>query len=294
MKHKTHLLIIDPQNSFCNIVPPDEQQIRHDGELCVPGAWEDMVRVADMIDRIGDKIDEITITLDSHHRLHISHPMWFKDRNGKRPAPFTGVREEKGIFIGTQFGPDGPHDVGELMTSRPVFHQWTIEYDRSLAVNSRYNHMIWPEHCLIGTPGHNVVKPLMDALFRWEEKIGIVNIVTKGSTLWTEHYSAVQAEVIHPKHPETQPNARFVADLEEADELLLAGEASSHCVANTMRDIISQAQDDSLPKKVKLLTDAMSPVPSFEALETQFLDDMNNLGVQTTTTVEYLAIPATV
>jgi len=292
MRNKIHLLIIDPQNSFCKVVPQDEQQDRHDGELCVPGAWEDMVRVADMIDRIGDKIDDITITLDSHHRLHIAHPMWWKDRNGNRPNPFTAVREEKGIFIGTEFGPDGtPHDVGELMTSKPVFHKWTIDYLRSLAANNRYGHMIWPEHCLIGYPGHLVIKPLREALCRWEEKIGIVNIVTKGSTLWTEHFSAVKAEVVHPKHPETQPNAMLVSDLGEADELLFAGEASSHCGANTMRDLITESADTSFAKKVTLLTDGMSPVPGFEAFETTFLDDMKALGMKMTTTVDYLAVP---
>ena len=286
-----HLLIIDPQNSFAKKVPIMEQQVLHDGELCVPGAWEDMERVATMIDRIGDKIDDITVTLDSHHRLHIAHPMWWKLANGERPGPFTSVREEKGIFIGTQFDAAGnAHDVGEMMVSRPAFHKWTLDYIRTLVSGGRYPHMIWPEHCLIGTPGHNIVAPLREALFRWEDGIAFVHKVTKGSNYRTEHFSAVRAEVVDPDDSTTQLNAEFINIINEADEIVLVGEATSHCVANTVRDIADSFADDSFIKKVVCLTDAMSPVPGFEKLAQDFIDDMTARGMKTTTTVDYLSV----
>jgi len=292
MSKKIHLLLIDPQNSFTKVVPPDEQQTRHDGELCVPGAWDDMTRVADMIERTGSMFSQITVTLDSHHPFHIAHPLFWKDANGERPKPLTVIREEKGNFIGSQFDANGqPHDIGEFMVSRPQYMKHAIAYLRELATKGRYSHMVWPEHCLIGTPGFLIMKPLRHALIKWEyDKIGLVNKVTKGSTFYTEHFSAIEAEVPHPEFPETQLNSSLVDDLNEADEIVLGGEASSHCVLSTLRDIADRFKDDSFIKKVVCLEDAMSPVPFFEKQADDFFNDMKNRGMQVSTTQAYLAV----
>ena len=79
------------------------------------------------------------------------------------------------------------------------------------------------------------------------------------------------------------------ATLEEADIILLAGEAGSHCVANTVRDIASSFSDPSTIRKMVLLTDAISPVPGFEQLQTDFVRDLTALGLKTTTTSSFLA-----
>ena len=55
------LLIIDPQNDF-----------HPGGTLGVPGANEDSARVAAFIKDNVDHIDEIYVSLDSHHRIHYS------------------------------------------------------------------------------------------------------------------------------------------------------------------------------------------------------------------------------
>lgn len=290
MSKNIHLLVIDPQNSFAKKVPEDQQQTIHDGELCVKGAWEDMERVAAMIDRIGHLFDQITVTLDSHHQFHIAHPLWWKDGKGQRPKPFTTMREEKGTIIGGMYDASGTlHDVGEYMVSRPMYLKHTINYLRELAAKGRYSHMVWPNHCLIGTPGFLIVKPLRQALLKWEnEQVSLVHKVTKGSTFWTEHFSAVQAEVPHPDCPETQRNPYFIDDIATADEIVLAGEASSHCVLSTLRDMADFA-DDSFIQKVVCLENAMSPVEPFEQQATDFFDDMQKRGMQVSTTEKYLA-----
>ena len=50
------LLIIDPQNDF-----------HEGGSLAIPGAMEDTKRIAALVEAHGDDIDEIYVTLDSHH-----------------------------------------------------------------------------------------------------------------------------------------------------------------------------------------------------------------------------------
>ena len=73
---------------------------------------------------------------------------------------------------------------------------WSIEYTKRLEEKGRFQLCIWPEHCLIGTPGHNVVKSVRDAIDEWSDKTGrSVEWVEKGQNLLTEMYSALCAEV---------------------------------------------------------------------------------------------------
>ena len=289
MPYNIQLLCIDPQNSFAHVVPADQQQLKHDGELCVPGAWQDMERVANLVDRIGDKISDITISLDSHSQLHIAHPLWFKDAKGNHPQPFTLMREENGVIVGSVLGSSGIVDIGEFQTVRPSFYKRTLEYLKALKTGNRYPHCIWPPHCIIGSPGHNVVEPLLNSLLNWERKyVGLVNKVTKGSNIYVEHFSAVKAEVTDPNDPTTQLNTDFINILMEADEVLLAGEARSHCLANTVRDIANNFADDSFIKKCTLLTDCTSDVPGFESYGESFVKEMSARGMKSVKSTEYM------
>ena len=76
--------------------------------------------------------------------------------------------------------------------------------------------------------------------------------------------------------------------LEDADTILLAGEAGSHCLANTVRDIAASFSDPGYVKKMVLLTDATSPVPGFEAYQDAFVRDMTRLGMRLATTRDFL------
>ncbi len=260
-----HLVVIDPQNDFC----------RPDGALSVPGADADMDRLALMVGRLKDKLADIHVTLDSHRKVDISHPVWFRDRDGNPPTPFTGITAA------------AVRD-GSWTPTLPSTHQRTLDYLDALEATGRYPHTVWPEHCLIGSAGHNVVPSLFDALSEWSERFALVDFITKGSNPWTEHFSALRAEVPDPADPDTQLNARFLETLEQADVILLAGEASSHCLANTVRDIAGAFSDPAYVRKMVLLTDATSPVPGFEAYEEAFLRDMKARGMQLSTTTEVL------
>ena len=75
----------------------------------------------------------------------------------------------------------------------------------------------------------------------------------------------------------------------DADVILMAGEALSHCLANTVRDIVTQFGARDLVSKIHLLTDASSPVTGFEPYADDFLRDMTAEGMQTTTTTDFIA-----
>ena len=259
-------LIIDPQEDFCN---------PQTGTLYVPGADQDVVRIARMLTRIGAKIDALHVTLDSHHTLDIAHPIWWQDANGGHPAPFTII---------------GAEDVttGRWTTTRPDALTRSRAYVEHLERNGRYPLCIWPYHCLIGTPGNAVSSPLAQALADWERgNLRSVDYVVKGSNIWTEHYSAIRADVPDPADPGTQVNDHLLDSLESADLAFVAGEAGSHCVANTVRDI-ADTRGDALLRKMTLLIDAVSPVSGFETLQTAFVDEMTRRGMQTATTDSFL------
>ena len=67
MSKNIQLLGVDWQNDFC--LP--------DGALPVPGAMEDAQKTADLIRRLGSNLYDIHLTMDSHRRLDISHPLWW-------------------------------------------------------------------------------------------------------------------------------------------------------------------------------------------------------------------------
>lgn len=267
MSMNIQLLVIDPQNDFCD---------PHHGSLHVPGAEADMDRLAAMIERLDGKLSDIHVTLDSHRKVDISHPIWWKDSRGAHPAPFTMIRAQ---------------DLrdGTWTTTLPSAYDRTLAYLEALDTGGRYPHVVWPYHCLIGDEGHNVWPTLSAAVHEWEERFAMADFVTKGSNPWTEHFSAVAAEVPDPADPTTQVNAGLIRTLEEADVILLAGEALSHCLANTVRDIASHFADPATIRKLVLLTDASSNVTGFENLGDQFVKDLTAQGMQTSTTTAFLA-----
>lgn len=267
MSQRIELLVIDPQVDFCDLAR---------GALYVPGADDDMRRLAAMIRRLKPKLDDIHVTLDSHHFIHIAHPIFWKDSRGHHPPPFTRIARaevEEGVWTPTV----------------PGMYRRALEYVRRLEQNGRYELTVWPPHCLIGSPGHAVFPELFAALTEWETRFAFVDYVTKGSNILTEHYSAVQADVPDPSDASTQINTRLIQTLERADLIAIAGEARTHCLANTVRDIADSFGDDSFVSKLVLLTDAASDIPGFETHAQDFMSEMAARGMQLSTTNEFLA-----
>jgi len=179
-------------------------------------------------------------------------------------------------------------EAGIWRATNPQFQKRALEYVKSLRDNNKYILVIWPPHCLIGSWGHGIVKPIYDALITWERDFAMVDFVTKGSNFWTEHYSAVQADVPDPADPTTLMNTGLIQTLQDADLIFLSGQALSHCVANTVRDIANNFGEENV-KKLVLIADTTSPVPGFEPLAEAFVKEMVARGMQVTTSDKFLA-----
>lgn len=269
---KTHLLIVDPQNDFC-----DPEQ----GALFVPGADQDLRRLAALIRCVGHRIHAIHVTLDSHDAIHVAHPSYWRDPSGTHPSPFTvitanDVREGRWLPVCSRW----------LNETRANFG--ALDYVEALEAKGRAPLCIWPPHCLIGSWGHNVTPPLVEALHDWEVTSRMtVNYVTKGTNFHTEHYSAIHADVPDPEDPGTQTNTALLDALSGADEILLAGEAASHCLANTALDADACLDDPSFARKLILLSDATSCIAGFELPYRRFVETLTAKGMRVMSTVEY-------
>ena len=78
--------------------------------------------------------------------------------------------------------------------------------------------------------------------------------------------------------------------LAQTDTLVIAGEASSHCVRATTEHIVqnfAQFWGSSDYSRLVLLTDCMSPVAGFEAAQETFLQQMRAIGVRCETSASF-------
>jgi nicotinamidase-related amidase len=108
--------------------------------------------------------------------------------------------------------------------------------------------------------------------------------LTKGSIPQTEHYSIIQPEVPVPNHPLGGKNKAFLDTLDDADVVVIAGEAESHCVLETVEDLVEDfgAKPDALGK-IYFLRDCTSPVQhpdvDFHAIALNRFADFEKQGV---------------
>ena len=271
----TQLLIIDPQNDFCDI--PEIQLPRLCGTtespaLAVPGANADMLRLSGFIERAHADIQGITVTLDSHPYLAIERTTFWKDAHGKPVEPFTVISADSvknGQFI-------------------PAFNpKMIIEQLVELEDSGRKQLVVWPVHCVTGTWGHNIHTKVSQAINAWECATGgTAQKVLKGEYPWTEHYGVFQAETPQYDVPSTQFNETLARSITNGTDLLfVAGEASSHCVAASVEQLMfwidrNQEFGGNKPDlNVVLLTDCMSPVPGFKEAELDFMSWAKEAGV---------------
>lgn len=260
----THLLIIDPQVDFMDLAG---------STLPVQGANADMERLAAFIEASGSRIDRITVTLDTHELHDIGHPVFWRTADGRMPAPFMPVAIED-------------VEQGRIEAAEPSLRDYVRGYLRALKAGNRYGHMIWPPHCQIGSPGHAIHPAVLSAVNAWETHSGTpARRVLKGQNRFTEHYSAVRAEVVDPRDPSTDTNRDLVASVVESTITLVAGEALSHCVKATVEDLVGEMKSAS---NITLLTDAMSPVAGFEAQGRAFLEQIGAKGARLCTLAQCL------
>ncbi len=259
-KDNVHLVIIDMQVDFCH----------PDGTLFVPGAVEDIQRTIEFIYNNAERITNITCSIDSHLPHQIFSPGWWVDEKGNHPAPFTLITYD---------------DIKQGKWKPVVAPVKSTEYVKKLEADAKKTLCIWPYHTMIGNIGNALDPELWSAVF-WHSMARKTQptFLTKGSIPLTEHYSIIQPEVPVPNHPLGGKNKPFLDTLAEADIVLIAGEAESHCVLESVEDIVEDFghKPDAL-QKIYFLRDCTSAVQhpdiDFHAIALQRFDEFKKDGV---------------
>ena len=254
---KTWLMLIDVQNTFC--IPDFELYV---GGRSGRGAVEDNTRLCEFIYRNLGKITQITATMDTHKTMQVFHAIFFVDENGNHPAPYTDLhvselRDGKWKFY--------PALADQFHIAPEYGQQMVIHYAEELQKTGKYALTIWPYHAMLGSVGHALVSSVAEALFFHSvARLAQTDIVIKGESPFTENYSVIGPEVLRGPMDELLGvhDQRFIEQLETFDQLIIAGQAKSHCVAWTVSDLLDDIMlaDPQLAKKVYLLEDCTSPV----------------------------------
>lgn len=259
------LLVIDPQNDFCDIPG---------AALPVAGAGADLQRLAAFI--AATPLDDITVTLDSHPSVAVERTTFWKTPDGKAPAPFSFVTKDD-----VSSGKFTPRDATLTTQVLTMLDQ--------LASAGRPGLVVWPVHCVTGTWGHNIYNPLAEQLAQWEfRQQRAVRKVLKGEYPLTEHFGVFEADAPDAAVPSTQFNNALAAELTQGvDVLFVAGEAGSHCVASSVDQLTRYLdQQGGARPRVILLSDCMSPVTGFEADQQAFVQRASAWGAEIVTSTE--------
>lgn len=235
--HTTHLVLIDMQIDFCH----------NDGNLNVPGALGDIQRIIEFIYRNSAHITHITCSLDSHLPQQIFSPNWWVDQAGNHPPPFTLITSQ---------------DIENGLWQPVIAPVASVNYVKRLEQEAKKVLTIWPYHTLMGSIGTALDPELWSAVM-WHALARKTQPtwLMKGSLPTTEHYSIIRPEVPIPHNPMGDTNRLFLDTLAQADTIIVGGEASSHCVLESVADIVEDFADDPAKlAKLHILRDGMSPV----------------------------------
>ena len=254
---RSWLMLIDVQNTFC--IPDFELYV---GGRSGRGAMDDNKRLCEFIYRNLASISHITATMDTHMAMQVFHAIFFVDRDGNHPTPYTDIHAVE-LRDGTwSFNPALAH---EFNLAPEYGQQMMLHYAETLEQNGKYALTIWPYHAMLGGIGHALVSAVEEALFFHSiARNTQYEIEIKGNKPFTEYYSAIGPEVLTGPMGESLGtySTKFIEQLQQFDKLIIAGQAKSHCVAWTVSDLLNDisATDQELAKKVFLLEDCSSPV----------------------------------
>jgi len=236
------LVVIDPQIDFCD----------QSGSLYVDGAEGDIFRLARHIARSGRAYGEIIVSLDSHDVNAIFHPGFWADASGKNPPPYTQI---------TAAG----YREGHWRPSLDAHAPYAARMFEALGANNMDSMVIWPEHCVVSTRGHQIAGALREVLEVWRRETGhAVRYVFKGENPYTEQFSIFEG--LDGSWPETAFNEGLYERLSGFGALVFAGEALSHCVEASVASYAGHGGMKS-GQEISILADCTSPVAGFSREE---------------------------
>lgn len=250
--NKEILIIVDPQNSFCDPTQP----------MYVPGAEKDCEVIASMLHHYWD---EVIVSMDMHSMHSMYHDIfWSKDKD--HSVQFEGFgRVTKDNFM-VEFFPDNNDYVNKI--SKILERSGYID--------------IWPVHCVTGTYSASIENRIAEQLGFWSVRASKpIHYMFKGTNPFKENYS-----MFTNKRQIKKINYIFNSTcthlLDDTLTIYVCGEAASHCVKETVKDIINKYCN--LPDcyfntnvTIKLVTNATSFIHGYKHVKQNFYDLLSSM-----------------
>lgn len=241
-----------------------QQDFMDNGALGVPGAHGDVERMTRFIYNNMDKISNIAVSIDTHTPHQIFHPCWWIDENGNNPAPNTPITLE-GL------------DNGKY---RPIIHPLkSRQYVENLEASAKKTLMVWPYHCIQGTTGCALENQFANMVyFHSVAKKASTERMVKGYNPLSEMYGITKEEAGCTPENNVNINIDFLNKVEKYDKIIIAGEAASHCVLESIKQILEHyGNRKDVTEKIYILEDCMScvvvPGVDFEGMTKQAFDE---------------------
>lgn len=233
-----------------------QQDFMDQGALGVPGAQRDVERMTRFLYENMEKISNIAVSMDTHTPHQIFHPCWWIDEDGKHPAPYTVITLR---------------DLDQGTWRAVINPQASREYVKHLEQDAKKALCVWPYHCIQGTMGAALENQFANMVyFHSVAKKAVVQRLVKGQDPMSEMYGIIRPEY----DTKGYMNLDFLNKLERFDKVIIAGEAKSHCVLESMKQILEYYETrPEVTKKVYVLEDCMSPIPGYEDMVEQAFEE---------------------
>ena len=233
-----------------------QQDFMDNGALGVPGAHGDVERMTRFIYNNMDKISNIAVSIDTHTPHQIFHPCWWIDENGNNTAPYTPITLS---------------DLDSGKWRAVINPMASRDYVEHLEKDGKKTLCVWSYHCIQGTIGCALENQFSNMIyFHSVAKRYAFQPIVKGQDPLSEMYGIIKPEY----DTKGYINIKFLNKIEQYDKIVIAGEAKSHCVMESIKQILEHYETrPEVTKKIYILDDCMSIIPGFEDATAQAFDE---------------------
>ena len=230
------------------------------GILPVPNSVKDVENITRFIYNNMENITKIVCSMNTHTREQIFHPCWWINSAGNHPEAYTIITYK---------------DVanGKWKVLNKNNQKKSKQYLKQLEKSSKKKLCIWPYNCLRGSDGYALENEFAKIIrFHSAVRITKSEIIRRGDNKFLEMYGIIKSEV----GDEDCINRPILKMIEEYDEIYVVGEAASHFVVESLKQIAEHfAEQPEIIQKITVLTDCTSPIEGFEEETAKIFNMLN-------------------